>query len=171
VILRLPPYFISVERRRPLLIDCEKPAVLERLARFPFWTLKRRGTAMTSKSRLRLIRLCGVLALVAVILATLMLPTKWEQLRTGHWALEHFLGYFAAASIVCLGWPRPMVVAGFFLPFAALLEGLQAFTPDHTPAALSAVSGAGGALAAALLAKIVIQVRNQRTFTERQVQA
>jgi VanZ family protein len=126
---------------------------------------------MTSKSRLRLIRLCGVLALVAVTLATLMLPTKWEQLRTGHWALEHFLGYFAAASVVCLGWPRPMVVAGLFLPFAALLEGLQSLTPDHSPAALSAVSGAGGALAAALLEKIVIQVRNRRIFTGRQVQA
>ena len=119
---------------------------------------------MTSKSRLRLIRLCGVLALVAVILATLLLPKQLEQLRTGHWALEHFLGYFAAVSIVCLGWPRPLMVAGFFLPFAALLEGLQALTPDHSPAFLSAVSGAFGALAAALLAKIVIQIRNRRTW-------
>jgi len=107
---------------------------------------------MTSKPRLSLIPLCGVLALVAVILATLILPKQLEQLR-GHWALEHFLGYFAAVSIVCLGWPRPLMVAGFFLPFAALLEGLQALTPDHSPAFLSAVSGAFGALAAALLAK------------------
>src|SRR5262249_43925900 len=104
-----------------------------------------------------IIRLCGVVTVVLVVYATLLLPSKLEQLRTGHWALEHFLGYFAVASIVCLGWPRPLVVAGLFIPFAAVLEGLQAFTPDHTPAVLSAVSGAGGVLAAALLAKIVIE--------------
>jgi hypothetical protein len=86
-----------------------------------------------------------------------LLPSKLEQLRTGHWAVEHFLGYFAAASIVCLGWPRALVVAGLFLPFAAVLEGLQALTPDDTPAVLSAVSGASGALAAALLIKIIIE--------------
>lgn len=117
---------------------------------------------MTSKSRLRLIRLCGVVTLVVLVFATLKLPAEWERMRTGHWALEHFLGYFAAASIVCLGWPRPLVVAGFFLPFAALLEGLQALTPDHSPAVLSAVSGALGALAAALLAKIMILARTSR---------
>jgi VanZ family protein len=119
---------------------------------------------MTPKFRFSLIRLCGVLALIAVIIATLMLPKQLEQLRTGHWALEHFIGYFAATSIVCLGWPRPLMVAGFFLPCAALLEGLQALTPDHTPAFLSAVSGALGVLAAAFLAKVVIQVRKRRTW-------
>ena len=111
---------------------------------------------MTSKSRLRLIRLCGALALVAIILATLILPTRWEQLRTGHWALEHFLGYFVAAWIVCLGWPRPLVVAGLFVPFAALLEALQALTPDHSPAVLSAVSGAAGAVAARSMLTVLL---------------
>ena len=119
---------------------------------------------MTPKSRLSLIRLCGVLALSAIILATLVLPKQLEQLRTGHWALEHLLAYFAATSIVCLGWPRPLMVAGFFVPCAALLEGFQALTPDHTPALLSAVSGALGALAATFLAKVVIQVRKRHTW-------
>src|SRR5512135_2730733 len=108
---------------------------------------------MTSKSRLILIRLCAVVTLALIVFATLKLPAEWERMRTGHWAVEHFLGYFAAAWIVCLGWPRPLVVAGLFLPFAALLEALQALTPDHSPAVLSAVSGAAGALAATLLAK------------------
>ena len=138
--------------------------VLESLLSSHFWTLKRNGTAMTTKSRLSLNRLFGVVALIAVILATLVLPKQLEQLRTGHWALEHFLGYFAVTSIVCLGWPRPLMVAGFLLPSAAILEGLQALTPDHTPSFLSAVSGALGALAAAFLAKAVIQVRKRRTW-------
>jgi hypothetical protein len=42
------------------------------------------------------IRLCGAVALAVIIFASLMLPAKWERLRTGHWAVEHFLAYFAA---------------------------------------------------------------------------
>ena len=102
------------------------------------------------------IRLCGVVALAVIIFASLMLPAKWQQLRTGHWAVEHFLGYFAATLIVCLGWGRPFVVAGLLMLFAAVLEALQSMTPDHSPAFLSALSGAGGALTAGLLAKFII---------------
>jgi hypothetical protein len=46
---------------------------------------------------------------------------------------------------------------------AAVLEGLQGLTPNHRPELLSALSGAGGALAAALLATFIIRVRNRRT--------
>jgi len=51
---------------------------------------------MKSNSRLILVRLCSVVALAVIIFASLMLPAKWERLRTGHWAVEHFLAYFAA---------------------------------------------------------------------------
>lgn len=116
-------------------------------------------TAMTSDSRLRWIRLCGVVALAVVIFASLMLPATWERLRTGHWAVEHFLAYFAATSIVCLGWRRrPFVVAGLLMLLAALLEALQNLTPNHVPSLLTALSGAGGALVAALLAKFILRV-------------
>jgi hypothetical protein len=40
-------------------------------------------------------------------LASVLLPMKWEQLRSGHWAIEHFLTYFMAALIVYVGWRRP----------------------------------------------------------------
>src|SRR5262249_15121446 len=70
------------------------------------------------------IRLCGVVALALIIFASLMLPAKWQQLRTGHWAVEHFLAYFAATLIVCLGWRHPFVVAGMLILLAALLEVL-----------------------------------------------
>jgi len=66
---------------------------------------------MTCNSRLGWIRLWGVVALAAIIFASLMLPMKWEQLRTGHWAIEHFLAYFAAMSIICLGWRRLFLVS------------------------------------------------------------
>ena len=101
------------------------------------------------------IRLCGVVALAVIIFASLMLPAKWERLRTGHWAVEHFLAYFAAASIVCLGWGRPFVVAMAFMALAVLLEALQSLTRDREPNFLAVLSGVGGVLAAALLAKFI----------------
>jgi hypothetical protein len=52
-------------------------------------------------------RLCGVVALAVIIFASRMLPPSWERLRTGDWAAEHFLAFFAATLIVCLGWRRP----------------------------------------------------------------
>jgi hypothetical protein len=41
-------------------------------------------------------------------------PAKWQPPRTGlGWQLDHFLGYFAATSIVWLAWPRrPFLVGG-----------------------------------------------------------
>ena len=51
-------------------------------------------------------RFCGVLVLAALIYASLLLPPQLEQLRTGHWGVEHFLAYLVAVPIVCLGWPR-----------------------------------------------------------------
>jgi hypothetical protein len=65
-----------------------------------------------SNAHLIWIRLCGAMAVALIIFASVMLPTKWEQLRSGHWAIEHFFAYFAAASIICLGWSRPFVLAG-----------------------------------------------------------
>ena len=91
-----------------------------------------------------------------MIIFASFLPAQLERLRTGHWAVEHFLGYFAATLIVCLGWGRPFVVAGLLILFAAVLEVLQSMTPDHSPAFLSALGGAGGALTAGLLAKFII---------------
>ena len=103
-----------------------------------------------------IIRLCGVVALALIIFDSLMLPAKWGRLRTGHWAVEHFLAYFAATSIVCLGWRHPFVVAGMLILLAALLEVLQSLQPNHPPNLLAALSGAGGALAASLLVSFII---------------
>jgi hypothetical protein len=96
-----------------------------------------------------------------------MLQAKLEQLRTGHWAVEHFFAYFAATSIVCLGWCRPFVVVGPFMVITALLEVLQGLTPNHVPNLLSALSRAGGVLAGASLATFLIQAWNRRNSGKR----
>ncbi len=102
-------------------------------------------------------RLCAVLVMAALIVASLFLPPKLEQLRTGHWEVEHFLAYFAAVPIICLGWPRPFLVAMSLIPVAALLEVLQCLKPDHSPNFLAALSSIGGVLAGALLASFLIR--------------
>jgi hypothetical protein len=100
----------------------------------------------------------GAATLAAMAAASLM-PANW-QLRTGlNWQIEHFLVYFLAATGFCLAWPRPFVVAGALVPFAAVLEALQGLTPDRVPDLPTALSGAGGVLSAALLAKLVIEAR------------
>ena len=78
-------------------------------------------------------RLCGVLTVAALIFASLLLPSQLEQMRTGHWEIEHFFAYLVAVPLICLGWPRPFVVASTLIPVAALLEALQCLRPDHSP--------------------------------------
>ena len=111
-------------------------------------------------TRLKWLRLCGLVAVGLVVFASLLLPANWEQLRTGHWFLEHFLGYFAASSIVLLGWRRPLLVAGGFTVAAVILETLQSLTPNHSPTFISVVGGAAGGLAAALIAKLIMVARS-----------
>ena len=79
------------------------------------------------------VHLSGVVAVAVIIFASLMLPPSWQRLRTGHWAVEHFLAYFQAMSIVCFGWRGPFVVAGLLMLLAALLEALQVLQPNHPP--------------------------------------
>ena len=88
-------------------------------------------------------------------------PAKWQPPRTGlGWQLDHFLGYFAATSIVWLAWPkRPFVVGGFLMGTAVVLEALQVFTPDRHADLHAALFGACGALTQALLAALLIRAR------------
>jgi hypothetical protein len=57
----------------------------------------------------------------------------------------------------CFAWPRPFLVGGIFMALAALLEGLQAFTPDRSAYLPAIFYGAGGALAAVLVAQLFIR--------------
>jgi VanZ family protein len=90
-------------------------------------------------------RILGGFTLAAIVIASLMLPPELEQLRTGHFAIEHFLAYFAAMCVLCRGWPRPFLVAGALMVLAVVMEILQTFQPDHTLSVLAALSSMVGA--------------------------
>ena len=57
----------------------------------------------------------------------------------------------------CIAWPRPLLVGGIIMAVAALLESLQALTPDRSANLEAALWGAGGASVAALLAELIIR--------------
>jgi hypothetical protein len=98
-------------------------------------------------------------ALAVLAIASLLLPPQLEEMRSGHWAVEHFLAYFATVPIICLAWPRPFLVAAALIPSAALLEVLQCLSPTHNPNVFAALSSIGGVLVGALLATLLLRVR------------
>jgi VanZ family protein len=106
-------------------------------------------------------RFCGVAGMVLIVIFALG-PANWQPRSGLGWGADHFLGYFAITLVLCLAWPRPFMVGGAIMVISALLEGLQAFTPDRSANLLAALSGAGGALAAALAAELVIRARRWR---------
>ena len=106
-------------------------------------------------------KFCSVAAIVLVLITALG-RANWQPRTALGWQIDHFLGYFAITLLVCLAWPRPFVVGGALMVFAALLEGLQGLTPDRSPNLMAAFYGAGGVLAAALLAELFIRARRRR---------
>jgi len=111
-------------------------------------------------TRMRLwMRFCSF-AVIGFLVYVHLGPARWQPPRTGlGWQLDHFLGYFAATSIVWLGWPKRPVVGGFLMVTAVVLEALQVFTPDRHADFHAALYGACGALTQALLAALLIRVR------------
>src|SRR5262245_7041734 len=103
-----------------------------------------------------LMKFCSVAAIALLVFAHLG-PAKWKPRTPLGGQIDHFLAYLAVTLIVCLAWPRPFVIGGALMAASALLEGLQALTPDRTPSLPAALFGAGGALTAALLAEFVIR--------------
>src|SRR5215475_1641915 len=106
-------------------------------------------------------RLCSF-AVIFFLVYVHLGPVRWQPPRTGlGWELDHFLGYLAATSIVWFAWPRrPFVVGGFMMVTAVVLEALQVFTPDRHADFHAALFGACGALTQALLAALLIRVRD-----------
>ena len=100
---------------------------------------------------------CSVPIMVLLVIAALG-PEQWAPRTQLGWQFDHFVGYFGITLFFCLAWPRPFVVGGVFAAVAALLEGLQAFTPDRHFYLPAVFYGAAGALAAALIAEVVIRV-------------
>jgi VanZ family protein len=101
-------------------------------------------------------KVCSLAIMVLLVIGALG-PANWTPRTALGWQIDHFLGYFAITLLVCFAWLRPLAVAGVLMAAAFVLEGLQAFTPDRTANLEAAFCGAGGVLAAALVAEMVIR--------------
>src|SRR3954466_12589167 len=99
----------------------------------------------------------GVALVFLVFLA--LGPESWQPRSGFGWELDHFVGYFVFTVLFCLAWPRPVLVGGALIPFAMVLEALQAFTPDRSTNIMAALYGAAGVLVAALLFALFMRVR------------
>ena len=102
------------------------------------------------------LKVCSVAVLFLLVFAALG-PAQWVPRSGLGWRIDHFVGYFVLTLTFCFAWPRPFVVGGALMALAALLEGLQAFTPDRHADLFAALISAGGAMAAVLPADLFIQ--------------
>lgn len=108
------------------------------------------------KSLRALAKICSLVVLALLVVGALG-PADWTPRTPLGWQTDHFLGYFAITLLVCYAWPRPFVVGGVLMAAAALLEGLQAFSPGRSANLVAALCSAGGVLAAALIAELFIR--------------
>ena len=105
---------------------------------------------------------CSVAVMVLGVVSALG-PANWT-IRTGFgWQTEHFVGFFVITSLALLAWPRPFVVGGALVAAGAILEALQALTPDRHPNLVAVLCSAAGAIAAALLAELIIRASKRRS--------
>jgi VanZ family protein len=109
------------------------------------------------KSRFRTgAKVCSGVVIILLVIGALG-PERWTPRTAFGWQFDHFIGYFVITLFFCFAWPRPFLVAVILTATAFLLEGLQAFTPDRTANLVAALCGAGGILAAALIAELFIR--------------
>jgi hypothetical protein len=73
-----------------------------------------------------------VCSLVILLVIAALGPAKWAPRTELGWQFDHFIGYFGITLFFCFAWPRPLVVGAIIMAVAALLEGLQALTPDRS---------------------------------------
>ena len=134
---------------------------LERSVLYPhrhqdhYLPLRAIAASVSLKRRCRTVaKACSVPIMVLLVIAALG-PEQWAPRTRLGWQFDHFVGYLGITLFFCLAWPRPFVVGGVFAAVAALLEGLQAFTPDRSAYLPAILYGAAGALVAALVAELV----------------
>src|SRR6516225_9654685 len=104
----------------------------------------------------RILRFCSGAVLILLVFVALG-PAKWAPRSGFGWEIDHFVGYFVITLMFCLAWPRPLIVGGALVVFAASLEALQALTPDRSSYYMAAVYSAAGVLAAALITELFIR--------------
>jgi hypothetical protein len=102
-------------------------------------------------------KLCSVAAFILLVGLALG-PSKMVPRSGLGWEFDHFFGYFALTLMTCLVWPRPLVIGAAFVVLAALLEGLQAFTPDRTPDLDSVLFSAAGTISVVFNGDLFIRI-------------
>ena len=141
----------------------ERPVLCPHRNKDYYFTLR---SIASSAHRFRAIaKACCVPIVILLVIAALG-PERWAPRTHLGWQFDHFIGYFGITLFVCVAWPRPFVIGAVFAAIAALLEGLQAFTPDRSAYLPAIFYGAAGALAAALIAEFVIRVWRWRSNSE-----
>jgi len=136
----------------------ERPVLSAQSNEDYYFTLRAITVSASIKHRLSTgAKACCVPIVVLLVIAALG-PEKWAPRTHLGWQFDHFIGYFGITLFVCVAWPRPFLIGGVFAAIAALLEGLQAFTPDRSAYLPAIFYGAAGALAAALITEFVTQV-------------
>ena len=111
----------------------------------------------------RVLTLCSEAVLILLVVVALG-PAKWAPRSGFGWEIDHFVGYFVITLMFCFAWPRPFVVGGGLVVFAASLEALQAFTPDRSSNVFAALYSSCGVVLAAVLAGVFIQARRWFQF-------
>ena len=122
-----------------------------------YFALRSIAASADIKHRFRTLTKACCLPIVILLVIAALGPAKWAPRTQLGWQFDHFIGYFGITLFFCVAWPRPFVVGGVFAAVAALLEALQAFTPDRSAYLPAIFYGAAGALAAALVAGLFIR--------------
>ncbi len=136
----------------------ERPALSAHRGQDYYFALRAITASPQLNHRLRAgAKACCVPIVILLVIAALG-PEKWAPRTHLGWQFDHFIGYFGITLFVCVAWPRPFLIGGVFAAIAALLEGLQAFTPDRSAYLPAILYGAAGALAAALIAELFMRV-------------
>jgi len=120
-----------------------------------YFALRSIAASADIKHRFRTLTKACCLPIVILLVIAALGPAKWAPRTQLGWQFDHFIGYFGITLFFCVAWPRPFVVGGVFAAVAALLEALQAFTPDRSAYLPAILYGAAGALVAALVAELV----------------
>ena len=120
-----------------------------------YFALRSIAASADIKHRFRTLTKACCLPIVILLVIAALGPAKWAPRTQLGWQFDHFIGYFGITLFFCVAWPRPFVVGAAFAAVAALLEGLQAFTPDRSAYLPAILYGAAGALVAALVAELV----------------
>src|SRR5215470_5982717 len=119
------------------------------------------------KSRFRAgAKVCSGVIIILLLVAALG-PASWAPRTELGWRFDHFIGYFGITLFFCFAWPRPLLVGAIIMALGASLESLQALTPDRSANLEAALWGAGGALAAALVAELFIRAWRWRLKSAR----